>query len=151
MDIGLNILDNLRISIGEDTSDVVRELEENNIDYSIPYSSESRMVLFIESFGVELSTKNNKIVYIKSSNSDLNYIMHIGASNPSSTLIEIRDKLATNFNVDKDRIRIDRFEASSFKSIMSIPYNDIGKVRISLVLGVNKGIYIETMQLLVKT
>lgn len=148
MDIGLNILDNLRISIGEDVESIEKALIVNNIEYSIPYDGNSHMILFIESYGVELSTNKNKVVFIKSSNSDLNYIMQIGMSTPSLVLTEIRAKLAVNFSVPVEKIRVDRFEASSFNSIMSIPYSKNRKVRISLVLGLNKGIYIETMQLI---
>lgn len=148
MDIGLNILDNLRISIGEDVESIEKALIANNIEYSIPYDGNSRMILFIESYGVELSTNKNKVVFIKSSNSDLNYIMQIGMSTPSLVLTEIRAKLAVNFSVPVEKIRVDRFEASSFNSIMSIPHSKNRKVRISLVLGLNKGIYIETMQLI---
>lgn len=148
MDIGINILENLRISIGESRDDLINDLENNNIKYDIAYGKNARIVMFIESYGVELETDNHNVTYIKSSNSELNYIMHIHKNSPFDTLIEIRDKLAIKFNINKDKIRIDRFEAKSFKSIMTIPYNEHSQVKISLIPGVNNGIYIEAMQLL---
>lgn len=148
MDIGLNILDNLRISIGEDTESIIKALEKNRIVYSIPYNGEGHMIIFIETFGVELNTENNQVVFIKSGNSKLNYVMEIGMDTPSLVLVEIREKLAKSFNLPVSKIRVDRFESTSYNSIMSIPYDKGKKVKISLVLGVNNGIYIEAMQLI---
>lgn len=152
MDIGLNIIDNLRISIGEEVDHLIYALNHNNIKYSIPYRGDNNdgngnMILFIETYGVELGTHAGKVVFIKSSNSKLNYIMEIGMDKPYLVLSEIRENLANSFNTVVDQIRVDRFEASSFKSIMSIPYESNKKVKVTLVLGINNGIYIETMQL----
>jgi hypothetical protein len=151
MDIGLNILSNLRISIGEDVNDIIKSLNDNNIKYSIPYRDDEtningNIILFIETYGVELSTSHGKVEFIKSGNSALNYIMEIGMNTPALVLMEIREKLANNFNVDVSKIRVDRFEAKSFNSIMSIPYEEGRKVKINLVLGIRRGIYIETMR-----
>lgn len=147
MDIGLNILDNLRISIGEETAEIINALKRNSIGYSIPYQGQGHMIIFIETYGVELNTVKDQVVFIKSSNSKLNYIMKIGMNTPALVLAEIREKLAKNFNLPISKIRIDRFESTSSNSIMSIPYDEGHKVKISLVLGLNNGIYIETMQL----
>lgn len=151
LNIGLNILENARIYLGQNINDVEKMLKNNNISYSIYKSSvdnnieDGNIIVYIESYGVEINTHNNIITYIKSGNSKLNYIMNIHIGNPAATLAEIRSKLAVGFDVPIEKIKVVRFQAYNYSSIMVIPYNETTKIRVALILGVNNGIFIENM------
>lgn len=152
MNIGLNILDNMRISMGETIESITNSLDSNNIGYTIPYSSSnkdgtSNVIIYIESYGVELGLTDNIVSFIKTSNSKLNYIMQIHNSSAVEVLNEIKYNLSKNFNVPLEKIRVDRFESKTFNSIMSIPYSETKKVKITLIMGINYSIFIETIQL----
>lgn len=152
MDIGLNILDNMRISMGETIESITDSLTKNNIKYTIPYSNNnkdgtSNVIIYIESYGVELGLQDGIVSFIKTSNSKLNYIMQIHNNSAVEVLREIKDNLSNNFSVPADKIRVDRFEAKTFNSIMSIPYSETKKVKITLIMGINYSIFIETIQL----
>lgn len=152
MDIGLNILNNMRISLGDTVENITDSLVKNNINYTIPYSSNnkdgsSNVIIYIESYGVELALQNGIASFIKTSNSKLNYIMQIHNNSAVEVLREIKNNLSHNFNVPVDKIRVDRFEAKTFNSIMSIPYSETKKVKITLIMGINYSIFIETIQL----
>ena len=148
MDIGLNILDNFKISIGESFESIVHKLKQSNIEYYIPYKSSNNYLLYIESYGIELRLTDNKISFIKTTNTELNYIMTIDNTHPVKVVNEIRDKLAVRFEIsNSSKIFIDRFEANSFNSIITIPYDSTNRVKISLVLGKDSSIYIKTIEL----
>ena len=154
MDIGLNIIDNVRISMGEDLNSIIDSLNSNDIKYSIPFSSDrkdgkSSVIIYIESYGVELALKDGIVTFIKTSNSKLNYIMQIHSDNsPVDVLREIRENLSDNFKIPIEKIRVDRFETRTFNSIMSIPYGENHKIKIVLIMGKNNSIFIETIQLI---
>lgn len=150
MDIGLNITDNIRIRLGENIEKLQLELDENQIRYNVPYKDTkeglTREIMIIESFGVELNTSDNNITFIKTSNSKLNYIMHIEESKPLDALNSIKYNLAKLFMCEPDRIRVDTFDIKSFSSVMSIPFRSGAMAKMTLVMGANKNIYLETIK-----
>jgi hypothetical protein len=153
MEIGLNILDNVRISIGDTLEEIIESLDSNRIKYSIPYSIKNRsgatsVILYIEDYGVELSIHNDEVSYIKSSNSNLNYIMQIHERYPADVIKKIKENLCDRFGVSKKDIRVDRFETSTLNSIISIPYKDNKKIKIVLVMGKDSSMFIETLQII---
>lgn len=59
MDIGLNIADGVRVRVGDTLESITSSMEEHNVEYTIPYSSEEgnskEMIMFMEKCGVELN------------------------------------------------------------------------------------------------
>ena len=156
MDIGLNVLDNLRVSIGENIKDILGKLDDMEIQYIIPYKNtedmrDSSYIVYIEKFGMELRLRYNRIIFIKTTNTELNYIMSIENKYPALVIHEIKSKLMERFEMSsKNDIYIDRFEAKTFNSVVTIPYNKTSKVKITLVMGNDNSIYLEKIELIHK-
>lgn len=149
LDIGLNILSNFRISIGEDFDNILKLLKTKQIEYSIPFKTANSCLVYIESLGMELRLDDNKVSFIKTTNNDLNYIMTLKEHKPVQVLNEIRENLAKKFEIqDTKKIYIDRFETRTFNSVITIPYTDGYKVKINLILGRGNSIFIETIELI---
>lgn len=156
MEVGLDILENLRISIGESVGDIIESLDNNGINYTIPKvsglsvgDSDGTMIIFIESYGVELSIMDEEVVYIKTNNSELNYVTRLLESDnrPLTTLKEIKSSLAIKFGIPEKSIRIDRFNTKTFDTSMSIPYRDEDKIRVVVVSRSDGTFHIETIQM----
>ena len=152
MDIGLNIADGVRVRVGDTLESITSSMEEHNVEYTIPYSSEEgnskEMIMFMEKCGVELNILNGKIVYIKSNNNESNYIMQLkDGMTPIEALMTIRQNLAEAFSIQPNDIRIDRFDGKSMDSMLSIPISGTEKVKIELIMGVHKQIFMHSIAL----
>lgn len=152
MDIGLNIADGVRVRVGDTLESITSSMEEHNVEYTIPYSSEEgnskEMIMFMEKCGVELNILNGKIVYIKSNNNESNYIMQLkDGMTPIEALMTIRQNLAEAFSIQPNDIRIDRFDGNSMDSMLSIPISGTEKVKIELIMGVHQQIFMHSIAL----
>ena len=152
MDIGLNIADGVRVRVGDTLESITSSMEEHNVEYTIPYSSEEgnskEMIMFMEKCGVELNILNGKIVYIKSNNNESNYIMQLkDGMTPIEALMTIRQNLAEAFSIQPNDIRIDRFDCKSMDSMLSIPISGTEKVKIELIMGVHQQIFMHSIAL----
>lgn len=152
MDIGLNIADGVRVRVGDTLESITSSMEEHNVEYTIPYSSEEgnskEMIMFMEKCGVELNILNGKIVYIKSNNNESNYIMQLkDGMTPIEALMTIRQNLAEAFSIQPNDIRIDRFDGKSLDSMLSIPISGTEKVKIELIMGVHQQIFMHSIAL----
>ena len=153
MDAGLNIVDGVKIRLGDLLSDVKNNLTDNNIDYKIHASGKqgdglSTAILYMEKHGVELSVKEGKIIYIKSNNSKLNYVIEITEDTDILfTLNEIKEKVALMFNVNIKNIRIDEFDGESTRASLTVKGTDGNTVKISLIRGIKNRIYMHTIRL----
>lgn len=152
MDIGLNIADGVRVRVGDKISDVTESLKQNKIEYEIPYQAESRgkidMVMFLEHCGVELNINNGRLTFIKTNNSDLNFIMQLEQGmTPVEALKKIKQNLADSFKIMSNDIRIDRFDGRSLNSALSIPMDNGEKVKLELVMGIHQKVFLHSIQL----
>lgn len=152
MNIGLNIADGVRVRIGDKLDDVTASMDKHNVIYTIPYRAESNgdinIVMFMEECGVELNIVNEMIVFIKSNNSESNYIMQLmEGMTPIEALNQIRENLATSFNINKSDIRIDRFDGRSLNSMLSIPLTTTMKIKLELIMGLQNKIYLHSLEL----
>lgn len=153
MEVGINILDNLRINIGETLNEIENSLIENNISYTIPTpinktgKSNGSIIMFIETYGVELNIVDGIVTYIKSNNSKLNYVTTISVLTPLLVLLDIKSTLSRRFNIPEESIRIDRFNTKTFDASMSIPYINDTKIRLTVVSSGDRKIHIESIQL----
>lgn len=153
MDAGLNIVEGVRIRLGDSLTDVKNNLTKNNIEYKLHDNGEQEnglntTIMFMEKHGVELSINNDRIVYIKSNNSNLNYIIELTEdANILFTLNEIKEQIATMFNVNIKNIRIDEFDGDNTRASLSVKDNDGKVVKISLVRGIKNRIYMHTIRL----
>lgn len=159
MDAGLNIVSGVRVRLGDSLDLIKASLDEHNIAYSIPYQNEEgkdglvrvNVVMFIEKFGVELNIANNRVTYIKSNNSELNYIMQLNQGMTAvSALSEIKRNIADKFNTDESSIRIDEFNGRTLDSSLSIPLGDGRKVKIMLIMGAHKKVYMSMIKLVTR-
>lgn len=152
MDIGLNIAEGVRVRIGDSLETITSSMDEHNIDYTIPYKAQSRaginMVMFMEKFGVELNISDNKIIFIKSNNTESNYLMQLSdGMSPVEALLKIKNNMSTNFEVKQSDIRIDKFDGRTLNSTLSIPMVNGGKVKIELIMGAHQKVYMHSIEL----
>lgn len=152
MDIGINIADGVRVSVGDTIESITSSMEEHGVEYTIPYQSKTgdkaEMIMFMEKCGVELNIVDGKIVYIKSNNNESNYVMQLkDGMSPIEALTMIRRNLAGAFNINPSDIRIDRFDGRSMDSMLSIPISNQDKVKIELIMGVNQQIFMHSIAL----
>lgn len=152
MDIGLNIADGVRVRLGDKIENIVKLLEEKQVDYTIPYKgktgSDINMIMFMESCGVELNIFNDVITYIKCNNSESNYVMQLkNGMQPIDALLTIKQNLAREFNVSEGDIRIDRFDGGSLNSMLSIPITKTHKAKIELVMGAKQKIFMHSISI----
>lgn len=157
MDAGLNIIEGVRINLGDYMTDVKNNLDSNNIDYKIHDSGVDKngtnsTIMYMEKHGVELSINNDEIVYIKSNNNNLNYVMELTEdTNAIFTLKEIKNKIAKEFNVSVNRIRVDEFDGSDIRASLTIKGDNGKQVKISLNRGIKNRVYMNTIKLINKT
>ena len=152
MDIGLNIADGVRVRIGDKIEDVTANMDKHNVEYTIPYKAQkgrdTNMVMFMEQCGVELNIINKMIVFIKSNNTESNYIMQLmDGMSPIEALNKIRENLAESFNIKKADIRIDKFDGTSLNSMLSIPLTGTMKIKLELITGLHNRVYLHSLEL----
>ena len=152
MDIGLNIAEGVRVRVGDTIDSVTSSLEANKIHYEIPYKDENKgkidMIMFLESCGVELNVSNGRLTFIKTNNSDSNFIMQLEQGmSPVEALKTIKGNLAESFNITAQSIRIDRFDGKSLNSALSIPMPNGEKVKLELVMGIHQKVFLHSIQL----
>lgn len=152
MDIGLNIADGVRVRIGDTLESITKSMDDHKVEYTIPYKSGNSgnidMVMFMEKCGVELNIISNRIVFIKSNNTESNYIMQLTEDmTPVEALKMIKETLAESFNIKVSDIRIDRFDGRSLNSMLSIPISSARKVKIELITGIHNKVYMHSLEL----
>lgn len=152
MDIGLNIADGVRVSIGDKIEDITDTMNKHKVEYTIPYKTRNNnnveMIMFMEKCGVELNIKNGSITYIKSNNSNSNYIMQLDSEMTAVEALEhIKKTLSSEFKVDESSIRIDRFDGKTMNSMLSIPFKGDLKVKVELIKGAHEKIFMHSIQL----
>lgn len=150
--IGLNITESIRITLGENIKNLTDKLREENINFVIHQQNSGMVrntIMYIDKHGVELNTINDEIVFIKSSNTILNYIIDITETQDIIyTLNEIREKLSDRFNVTKREIKIDEFNGDTTSAKLSIVSAGKSKVGISIILGAYNKMYMDTLTLI---
>lgn len=151
MDIGINVSENLRIRLGDKLDDTIERFNKENIKYTIPYRLEERnksnLIIFLEYWGIELNAQNGYIVFIKSNNTELNFVMQITSNSPIEALNIIKEKVAEKFDTDLSAIRVDKFNLETYESMLVIPVTNILKAKIELITGLNRRLYMKSLTL----
>lgn len=151
MDIGINVSENLRIRLGDKLDDTIERFNKENIKYTIPYRLEeknkSNLIIFLEYWGIELNAQNGYIVFIKSNNTELNFVMQITSNSPIEALNIIKEKVAEKFDTDLSAIRVDKFNLETYESMLVIPVTNILKAKIELITGLNRRLYMKSLTL----
>ena len=151
MDIGINVSENLRIRLGDKLDDTIERFNKENIKYTIPYRLEERnksnLIIFLEYWGIELNAQNGYIVFIKSNNTELNFVMQITSNSPIEALNIIKEKVAEKFDTDLSAIRVDKFNLETYESMLVIPVINILKAKIELITGLNRRLYMKSLTL----
>ena len=150
--VGLKILDDFTITIGENLDELIAKLNEKEVKFNVPYKGGSdknqNMILFIETFGVEINAENKLVSFIKSNNGELNYITNVSNLKPVFALRNMMSKTAELFDVEESVLRLDRFESNTMTTLLSVPYSKDKKVKITLIKGAHGNVYLETMELI---
>lgn len=151
MDIGINVSENLRIRLGDKLDDTIERFNKENIKYTIPYRLEERnksnLIIFLEYWGIELNAQNGYIVFIKSNNTELNFVMQITSNSPIEALNIIKEKVAEKFDTDLSAIRVDKFNLETYESMLVIPVTNMLKAKIELITGLNRRLYMKSLTL----
>ena len=151
MDIGINVSENLRIRLGDKLDDTIERFNKENIKYTRPYRLEERnksnLIIFLEYWGIELNAQNGYIVFIKSNNTELNFVMQITSNSPIEALNIIKEKVAEKFDTDLSAIRVDKFNLETYESMLVIPVTNILKAKIELITGLNRRLYMKSLTL----
>ena len=152
MDIGINIADGVRVRIGDKISDITSSMAVHNIEYTIPYKNingtDIDMVIFMEKCGVEINVKSGHITYIKSNNSESNYIIQLeNGMSAVGALNHIKNVLSQMFSIEASSIRIDKFDGKTMNSMLSIPFKSNKKVKIELIKGAHEKVFMHSIAL----
>lgn len=151
MDIGINVSENLRIRLGDKLDDTIERFNKENIKYTIPYRLEERnksnLIIFLEYWGIELNAQNGYIVFIKSNNTEFNFVMQITSNSPIEALNIIKEKVAEKFDTDLSAIRVDKFNLETYESMLVIPVTNMLKAKIELITGLNRRLYMKSLTL----
>ena len=154
MNIGLNILENVRISIGDSTNNIINKLKNSGINYEIisnKFNTIDNYVIYIDKYGLEINSENDNIIMIKIVNSNLNRLITVDSNNPIEMLNKIKNKIKELFDIQDERlINIYRFNSISSSSVVTIPYNENSNVTLNLVRGYDDAIYIEKIKVVKK-
>ena len=101
----------------------------------------------MEYWGIELNAQNGYIVFIKSNNTELNFVMQITSNSPIEALNIIKEKVAEKFDTDLSAIRVDKFNLETYESMLVIPVTNILKAKIELITGLNRRLYMKSLTL----
>lgn len=152
MEIGLNIVDELKINIGDSIENIKKSLEDRNIEYKIhdvkgKSDKIKTNIMYIQEQGVEINIEDDSINFIKSSNDKLNYIFAIEEGNSINMLSQIINNVSSAFSIDKKDITVNEFDGNNLRTIITIKIGSKA-LKMSLMLGFNNKVYINTIRLL---
>lgn len=155
MAIGLNISDNIRVELGEFKEQLVKDLNDNKISYTIPFDKTNKRniketIITITELGVEISVENDIVVYIKSASNQYSNVDTLTDDQEISVLehiATIKDKVNQKFNGfgEEYTIKFEKIDTKSMNMVV-ILNSAYEKARLTILMDANRIVYINTIR-----
>lgn len=151
MKIGINLTDNIKVKLGEIREVLLKDLDEQNIKYSVPFDQTNKQgvketIITMREPDIEISIENDIVTYIKMSNneySNLDNIEVIG-DNALEHIQKIKKQIEERFNIEDSDIRIEKIDTKTMSITMLIITNK-DKARLQIVRDTYGDVYINTL------
>lgn len=153
MNIGLNINEETRINIGESMDSLVSTLKLKGIEHKILNKVENEESedknIYIEDYGLELSLRDNKIVYMKSYNSSNNIVFKVNEDTKIRDIVRyITTGIESLMGVSSGYISIEKIDLDRYIALVNIGLDDSSNIRVSIVKKNNNNVCVNTLRLL---
>lgn len=152
MAIGINLTDNVKISLGEIKEFMFRDLDENGIAYEIPFDKLNKnnvkeTLVHIKKANTEISIENDIVTYIKSGNTEYTCIDTIKNidENALEFVKSIIEKINAIFGNDKYTVKIEKIDISNM-NITLILKSETEKARIHILRDAHGAVFINTVR-----
>lgn len=158
MRIALDLTDTFSVELGETREELIYKLDENKIDYTIPFDKTldeldksnravKETIISIKEFGLEISIHNDIVVYIKERTGKNTAIYKISDKKQcsASDIIKVREIIAAKFNVNSSNISIEKLNMKNLDTVIVIRDNN-KNIRVHLRMGIDRSVYISTIR-----
>ena len=158
MRIALDLTDNFSVELGETREELIYKLDENKIDYTIPFDKTldeldksnravKETIISIKEFGLEVSIHNDIVVYIKERVGKNTAIYKISDKKQcsASDIVKVREIIADKFNVNSSNISIEKLNMKNLDTIIVIRDNN-KNIRVHLRMAIDRSVYISTVR-----
>lgn len=152
MNIGIDLSDNLRVSLGDLKEKLVEQLNMQMIKYTIPYDKINRhgvkeTIIQIESLSTEISIENGKVVYIKSSNNDYTHLLKLN-TNLDVNVSDVRNIhkiINEKFSLNDKQSDIERLDLRTMNMSFIIKAGS-DRIRLHILKDALGNVYINTLR-----
>lgn len=155
MSLGINIAEDVRVHIGEIKEQLLDELNNKNISYSIPFDKTNNdnvreTIITMRDPDIEISVNNDIVVYIKSDNTEftcLDVVEDISSVNIVEHIKTIQKHVVDKLGINEADIKIEKIDTQSLNMTLIINNNN-NKVRLQIVRDTFGNIYMNTIMVL---
>lgn len=155
MSLGINIAEDVKVHIGEIKEQLLDELNNKNIKYSIPFDKTNNdnireTIITMRDPDIEISVNNDIVAYIKSDNTEftcLDVVEDISSVNIVEHIKTIQKHLVDKLGINETDIKIEKIDTQSLNMTLIINNNN-NKVRLQIVRDTFGNIYINTIMVL---
>ena len=151
MAIGLKFSNKLRIDLGEIKEELLAQLDEAEIEYSIPFDKVNKQnfketIIDIKGLGIEITTENDIINYIKSNGNEYTIVDTIEKvdSNVLKHLSTIQDKVYKFFDSSKYNIKMEKIDIKALNMTFLL-YSDDERARVQIIRDTAGKVFINTI------
>lgn len=139
---------NIEIRLGDKLDDIENALSNEKIKYSIPYckgdkENNKEIVMYINSYGIELKIRKNRIVYIRSSEYSYPIMSIKDEADAIGTLSDIIEKVSHEFKIDSHKIKVLKFDGEKYGCKLEV--NNENNEIVILLGGMGNRIYIKAV------
>lgn len=152
MSLYLSLADNKRIELGEIKEELMRDLEELNMSYIVPFDKLNdknikETILQIPEYRIEVSIVNDIITYIKSSSNTFSRIFTLDSRSNIKTenVVSVKNLVLDMFCLDNSQIFIEKINLKAFDIIFIVSKNG-RNIRLHLLTDSRNNVYISTMR-----
>lgn len=155
MSLGINIAEDVKVHIGEIKEQLLDELNNKNIAYSIPFDKTNNdnvreTIITMRDPDIEISVNNDIVVYIKSDNTEftcLDAVEDISSVNIVEHIKTIQKHVVDKLGIEEADIKIEKIDTQSLNMTLIINNNN-NKVRLQIVRDTFGNIYMNTIMVL---
>lgn len=153
MALSLNIEESIKVELGEMREELLYDLEQGSIRYSIPFDKTNEQdiketIIQIPDLGIEISVENDIVTYIKSGCNEFNQLaeLELGKLVNISTVEDIKKQIIDRFKLDAKSMFIEKVNMRAMEMVIVVKDEMDEKCRIHIMSDSRGRVYINTIR-----